>query len=378
MSPGGIQLVKERARSWVQQGITPTLAVLAARRGVIVLHEAFGVLQPGPDSPPIERDSLFPLASIAKVITATAVMILVEDGLVGLNRPVQEYLPEFAGEGKDAVMVHHLLTHTSGWRDDEVIAHEARKRGTVEIPPPEANQHPQIHERLVLRCDAPLSLAPGRELIYSSSGYLVLGEIIRRASGKHLGEFARERIFGPLGMNDSFFVVPPGVRHRIVHCAPDADAAPLVEDPAYLDRPHGGVGGYSTAADMAISCQMFLNHGTYGDVRVLGPASVAETTRNQIRGLSGQFKEEDLREASWGYGWSVKGHKKTRYEGSLDSPATFSHQGSGGVSVTVDPAYELVTIYFSVARGIMSPDYYRPQWSMDLFTNMVTAAVVDL
>jgi CubicO group peptidase (beta-lactamase class C family) len=318
------------------------------------------------------------MASLAKVITASAILLLAEDGRVGLNRPVQEYLPEYVGEGKDQVLVHHLLTHTSGWRGDAVAAHVARKQGTVAIPPPEPNQHPQLHEQLLLRYDAPLSQAPGREFSYSSATYLLLGEIIRRVSGQHLGDFARERIFEPLSMHDTGFAVPPAVRHRIVHHPPDGDMGPAVEDPAYLERPHGGVGGYSTAEDMAIFCQMFLNGGHYGDIRVLSPASVREMTRNQLAGVPGQFKEEELREASWGYGWRVKGNAKTRYEGSLDSPATYSHQGAGGVSVTVDPTYELVTIYFSVARGVMSPEYYRPVWAMDLFTNMVTAAVVEV
>jgi CubicO group peptidase (beta-lactamase class C family) len=310
--------------------------------------------------------------------TATAVMILLEDGLVGLSRPVQEYIPEFVGEGKDRVMIHHLLTHTSGWSDAEVTAHADRKRGAVEIPPPEPNQHPWIHERLSLRYDAPLTQPPGQELIYCSVAYLLLGEIVRRVSGKHLGDFARERIFGPLGMRDSFFVTPEAVRPRIVHHLPDSDMGPMFEDPTYLEAPHGGVGGYSTAADMAIFGQMFLDRGRSGDARVLSPASVSEMTRNQIPGIPGHFKEENLREASWGYGWRVKGDTKTGYEGSLSSPASYSHQGAGGVSITIDPTYDLVTVYFSVAQGIMSPDYYRPKWSMDLFTNMVTAAVIDV
>jgi CubicO group peptidase (beta-lactamase class C family) len=358
--------------------VTPTLVVLAARRGVIVLHEAFGVLRPGPGAPPTAPDSLFPLASLAKVITATAILILVEDGLVGLNRPVQDYLPEYVGEGKDAVMVHHLLTHTSGWRGDDVAAHVARKQGTVAIPPLEPTQHPQLHEQLVLRYDAPLSQPPGKVFMYSSATYLLLGEIVRRVSGQHLGDFVRERIFGPLGMLDSFFSVPEAVQHRIAHHPPESEMAQTVEDPGYLDRPHGGVGGHSTAGDMAIFCQMFLNHGSYGEARVLSPASVREMTRNQIPGVGGQFKEEDLPEACWGYGWRVKGNKKTRYEGALDSPASYSHQGAGGVSITVDPTYDLVTVYFSVAGGIMSPDHYRPVWAMDLFTDLVTAAVVEV
>jgi CubicO group peptidase (beta-lactamase class C family) len=72
-------------------------------------------------------------------------MILVEEGLVGLNRPLQEYIPEFAGEGKDAVKVHHLLTHTSGWEDEVVEVHIKERRGRAEIPPCPSTQHPAVH-----------------------------------------------------------------------------------------------------------------------------------------------------------------------------------------------------------------------------------------
>src|SRR5205809_729885 len=95
MSASRIRQAVSLAESWVAQGITPALVILAARRGVIVLHEAFGRLTPEPDSPPVQRDTIFPLASISKPIAATAAMILVEDGLLGLNRPVSDYVPEF-------------------------------------------------------------------------------------------------------------------------------------------------------------------------------------------------------------------------------------------------------------------------------------------
>src|SRR5438128_8658029 len=110
MSAQRVRHVAALAEGWVAEGVTPALVVLVARRGVIVLHEAFGRLTPDPDSPPLQRDSIYPLTSITKPITATAAMILMEEGLLGLSRPVSEYIPEFTGEGKDAVMVHHLVT----------------------------------------------------------------------------------------------------------------------------------------------------------------------------------------------------------------------------------------------------------------------------
>src|SRR5712692_465234 len=129
MSAQRVQHVARLAEGWVTQGITPALVVLVARRGVIVLHEAFGRLTPEPDSPPLQRDSIYPLTSIAKPITATAAMILAEEGLLGLDHPVSEYIPEFTGEGKDAIMIHHLLTHTSGIIAEDVERHAAKKLG---------------------------------------------------------------------------------------------------------------------------------------------------------------------------------------------------------------------------------------------------------
>lgn len=376
MLPAQIELTRQRLKQWSEEGVTPALVVLAARRGVIVLHEALGRLGPSEDSPPVQLDTLFPLASISKVITATAIMTLVEDGLLGLSRRVQEYVPQFVGEGKEQVMVHHLLTHTSGLRDTVVGAHAESKKDKVTIPLPEADQHPEIHEYLYLESDAPLSEPPGREMSYSNTGYLLLGEIIRRVSGKGFGHFVTERIFEPLGMHDSFFV-PTHARDRVVRRSADLPFAGFLDDPSYLERPAAWAGGYSTALDMAAFCQMFLNHGSYGQARILSPPSVSEMTRNQIPRVASKFKEDYEIEASRGYGWDVKGAKKPRYHGSLDSPLAFTHQGAGGTSIVVDPAYDLVTIYFSVARGVMTSARYSPEWSMDHFTNMVTAAVVD-
>ena len=121
MLPDRIERVKRLAEGWVADGHTPSLVVLAARRGVIFLHEAYGVLTPEEDSPPLQLDTIFPLGSLTKPITATAAMILVEDGLLGLNRPVVDYIPEICGEGTEEVLVHHLLSHTSGYNDEQVV-----------------------------------------------------------------------------------------------------------------------------------------------------------------------------------------------------------------------------------------------------------------
>ena len=91
--------------------------MLAARRGKIVFHEAYGPLTADVGSPPLQKDSIFSTGSLGKTTTSTAIMLLVEDGLLGLNRPIKEYLPEICGTGTDDIEVQHLLTHTSGFSD---------------------------------------------------------------------------------------------------------------------------------------------------------------------------------------------------------------------------------------------------------------------
>jgi CubicO group peptidase (beta-lactamase class C family) len=137
-----------------------------------------------------------------------------------------------------------------------------------------------------------------------------------------------------------------------------------------------GTGVYSTAPDVAIYAQMFLNRGAYGSARILSPAAVAEMTRNQIPGVSGGYGSQFFPEASWGLGWDVLGDKKARYEyGSLQSPRTFGHEGSGGVYLMVDPTYDLFWIYHSTVLELIGGEFKK--WGVDLFTNAVVAAVTD-
>jgi CubicO group peptidase (beta-lactamase class C family) len=385
MSAERIRRAVQVAERSVARGETRALVVLAARRGVIVLHEAFGRLTPDDDAPPLPPGAIYPIASITKPITATAVMILVEDGLIGLNRPVAEYVPEFVGEGKDRVMVHHLLTHTSGLLEEDVDRHVARKRGSVTVPAPEATQHPRVYEYLYLGYDAPLWKAPGEEMSYNNYGWELLGEVVRRVSGRSLADFARERILDPLGMKDTSYVPPETVWPRIVRRPRDAPFAigakalagffVGLEDPELRELPWACGGAYSTALDVAALGQMFLDRGRYGDARILSPASVAEMTRNQIPGISAQFHEEYFAEASVGYGWDVHGSKKALADASLLSPRAFGMGGLMGTKLWVDPDRDVVVVYFSAAAALRTPEIGVS--SKDLFVDAVIAAVEE-
>ncbi len=367
------------AEAWVAEGHTSGLVVLVARRGVVVTHEAFGRLSPETDAPALPRDALFPIASITKPITATAVMCLVEDGLVGLNRPVQEYVPEFVGAGKEHVTVRHLLTHTSGVEEAAVQQHGGQKLRPLSVSPAE-NQHPAIAEYLFLGYDAPLSQPPGVRMRYSNYAYELLGDIVRRVSGKALADFAAERIFRPLEMVDTYFVVPGPLQCRVARRRPAEQADPTAyagrfETREFEETPWAASGAFSTAMDMAVFGQLFLQRGTVGGVRVLGPATVAAMTTNQIPGVGLEFDDEHFAEASWGLGWSVHGSRNARRGGSLYSAQAFEHNGAGGTYLWVDPTYELVGVYFSLL--LTAAPGLNAAWHADLFSNVVTAAILD-
>ncbi|GAJ02784.1 unnamed protein product, partial [marine sediment metagenome] len=142
VSPERIRRIFTMLRDWVSDGTLPAVSVLVARRGTIFLQESFGTLGPDPNSPLVKPDTIFGIGSITKVFTATAIMLLVEDGLVGLNRKVQEYIPEFKGEGKEEVLVSHIVTHTSGMSDKEIRALEDKIWGKVDFPSLEPTEHP--------------------------------------------------------------------------------------------------------------------------------------------------------------------------------------------------------------------------------------------
>ncbi len=140
MNSDRLNLLADRAPEWCDGHRARSVVMLAARRGTIVFHEAYGPLTDEPGSSPLQKDSIFNLSSSTKPATATAAMTLVEDGLLGLNRPIKEYLPEICGEGVDDIEVQHLFTHTSGYSMEEVAANFPARLGEVgKLPGNEAN-----------------------------------------------------------------------------------------------------------------------------------------------------------------------------------------------------------------------------------------------
>jgi CubicO group peptidase (beta-lactamase class C family) len=397
LDPIRISRLRELGASWVKNGNTPSLCMLVARRGVIVLHEAFGVRRPDDTSPTLRLDSLFPIASATKAFTSTLVMKLVEDGLIGLNRPFIEYVPELDVPGSkwlEEARVADLLCHTSGLEDVTVegfIAQAARK--SPDLPGPGAGQPPGINRRIRLVAGVPLSRRPGTAMVYCNFGYELLGDIVRRISGQALWQFARDRLFEPLGMHDTSYILPAELRARRVYRGPGMPWVPPLPglhgggDAVDFDELDlGRTGITSTARDLAVFLQMLLNRGSYDGRRILSPATVAAMNRPQIDGslpriitwvdsATGKTMEVVNRGGDFGYGLFIMGSGNTmKMNGALASPRAFGHSGYGGSYTLADPEHDLVIVFLAVAPRLL---WNTPNADSDLFLNAVYGAIVD-
>ena len=375
-----IELIRQCGAQWAEQSTTQGLVLLVARHGVICLHEAWGALTYRNDSPSLNADSLFYCASLTKPVTATAVMILVEEGLVALTRPVNFYIPELSGEGTDEILVQHLLTHTAGYDgeniDDALTAWLDEHRTFPDCP---ATQHPHLHRRLHALYPQSVAHPPGTLMSYCNVGYDLLGEIVRRVSGVSYPDFVAERIFEPLGIPECGFGLTPEQRVRFAERDADNPAIPLFGDrenyARFVEIPYPMGGLIATARDYASLAQMFLNGGTYDSQRILGRTSVAQMTRNQIPGVPADFFGMHP-EADWGFGFGIVSSDRWRmFDGNLPPNGGFGHSGAGGLAFWVDPVNDLIALYFSVCDIDADDDTHF--WEFDLFQNLVTAAVAD-
>ena len=377
LDPRRVQRARDLLHAHVDGGHTPTLVALVARRGVMVVKEAIGTR--GPGLGPVELDSMFMVASTSKPVTATLVMMLAEDGLLGINRPAADYLPELAAGDNARVLVHHLLTHTSGFADDALAELTSERDNKGELTPVPEGVHPWVHRDLSTRWDAPRSKDVGREMIYADHNYNLLGEIVRRVSGQPIDAFARHRLFEPIGMNGSAYVLGEHHRDRLVHRAPDLPCGSPTdgfEHPEYATYDSGADGLKTSAPDLAIFGQMFLNGGVYHGARVLSQAAVTAMTRNQIPGIPTEFGGWHA-EAGYGYGWFVDTpHRWAYFHGSLQPLGTVSHPGAGGTSFWIDPVNEIIGVVLEVLTAV-SEQGGPASHIFDCFENVVYSAIEE-
>ena len=322
-------LLDEETRS----GRVLAASVLVARRGIIVLHGAWGKISPEPGSRPAQADTVYLVASITKPVTATALMLLVERGLVSLSDPVQKYLPEFTGPDREKVLVRHLLTHTSGLPD--MLPNNVALR----------RAHAPLAEFVRHAMTTPLLFAPGSAFSYQSMGVLLAAEIVERLTRTRLRDFEKTALFAPLGMKSTSL----GLGDRPIGDTAWCQGSPSHEEnpqdqsrygansPYWRDMGHPWGGMHSTTTDTAVLLQTFLNGGVYDGVRILSPATVEAMISDQNLGLA----------APWGLGWAFGRSQVWNYFGDLAPNRTFGHVGATGTVAWADPDHDLLCVVFT-------------------------------
>ena len=310
----------------------PGAVVLVGRGDGIAYLKAYGNRALVPAAEPMTLDTIFDLASLTKVVaTTTSVMILIEEGRLRLNDAVAAFIPGFDRYGKGQITIRHLLTHTSGLRPD------------IDLADPWSGYETAIARAVE---EVPVS-PPGERFVYSDINFFLLGDVVARVSGMGLDRFSRERIFAPLGMEDTTFNPPVSWRPRIAPtepcagpgCPPGEMLRGVVHDPT-ARRMGGGAGHaglFSDAADLSRFCRMLIHGGRLGSVRILSPLGVARMTSPAT--------PPALRDVR-ALGWDLDSRFSSN-SGDLLPVGSFGHTGFTGTSIWMDPLTGAYVVFLS-------------------------------
>ncbi len=357
---------------WIAEGAVTGASVTVRHRGEEIATHAAGEARPGK---PVNDRTLFGLASVSKPVTAGVVMTLVDDGELSLEEPVARFVPEFAApsaEGNPAweasrglITVRHVLAHLSGLPED--------------LPPRtlRARDMPSLSDLTDSLIALPLQFEPGTELRYSNAGYALLGRLIERVTGRDIWDFARERLLGPMGLNDIVARPGPEDTDRIATVADASHGGTDYEayNSAYwrnLAIPWGGL--FGTTAAVAAFAERFL---TPESLPISSAARKLMTT-DQAEGVAGGLTSLRLvwRPAFWGLGWEVKGAKRRHWTGDYTSPATWCHWGAAGTLAWCDPESAItVAVFGNRITYNLWPFQPYARWSR--LSNAIVAALED-
>lgn len=349
----------------LETGHAPGLVGLVAR-GNDVHVTALG--RTAVDGPPMQRDSIFRIASMSKPVTAAATLLLIADGKLKLDEPVDRLLPELADRrvlrsldgpvddtvpANRAITVEDLLTFRLGIGlileppGTYPVQKQIAELGIVGFGPPDPHMPHGNDEWMRRLATLPLFAQPGERWMYTT-GSNILGVLIARASGQSFGDFLAERIFHPLGMRDTGFYVPSDKQDRLVTAYRPKDGSLEVwDDPATggWSRPpafeQGDGGLVSTADDYLVFARMLLAGGAHGGRQLLPADAVKAMTTNHLTPEQRQDGLVILQEGQgWGYGLSV-----AVAETPSGAPAgTIGWSGGFGSRWQSDPARDLTTI----------------------------------
>ena len=374
----------------IEAGELPGAVIAIARHGRLVLHEAVGHL--GPDRRiPMPRDALFAIASMTKPVTGVAGLLLLEQGRLGLGDPVERFLPQLgnrrvavlddrvrAGKGpietvpaERSITMLDLFRHTSG------LTYGGRGTTAVHaLYPASSNAAGASLDGagfLDQLAAAPLLYQPGTVWDYGLS-IDVIGQVVEALSGQTLGRFLEQHLFGPLGMADTSFQVPPDKVQRLARPLPhdpETGAPQTVPDRAQALRFECGGGGLaSTALDYLRFAQMLLGGGVLGDTRILGRKTVqAMRTDRMTPDIDNRIPALDPNSEGYGFGLSVA--VRTQPGTLLGSLGEFYWNGAYGTLWWADPVEDLAVVFMCQVPGEQRRRYRT------LINALVYQALVD-
>lgn len=390
MSEERLARIDAMCREAVDESQIPGVVALVARKGKIVYYKAFG-MSDNESGRVLKRDDIFRIASQTKAITATAVMMLWEEGKFRLDDPISKYIPEFKDArvldtlfedetygttpAKNPITIRHLLSHTSGIGYGVIDRDERFKKiykdaGVTDLF---TTENITIEESVKKLAKLPLHHNPGEKFTYSE-GLDVLGYFIEIMSGMPLDEFFRTRIFDPLGMDDTWFYLPESKQNRLVSIQKKTDDhwtryPTTFYDPDYPVKGaktffSGGAGLSSTAKDYATFLQMYLNNGELNGVRILSRTTVRVILANQIGDIWGDS------DAYFGLAFRVI-TQKGQDMGGQGSKGTFEWGGYFNTQYFADPKEEIIGIIMKQTQGAESD---QTGWK---FRELVEQAVDD-
>ncbi|MER6266237.1 serine hydrolase domain-containing protein [Streptomyces sp900105755] len=334
-------------------------------------------------SAPMARDSVFRIASVTKPITAAALLMLVDEGRIGLGDPVADWLPELAKPmvvrtptspvddvvpAVRQITVEDLLSFRAGWGlPDDFTLPAAQALFRVQDHGIPFREWPDPDTWLGLLAQVPMLHQPGEAWLYGTASALQ-GILVARVSGRTLPDFLAERIFEPLGMRDTAFEVPASKRHRFTAAyAPAADGTLRLTDTpdgAYSSLPRfpsGGGGLVSTADDWLAFARLLLNAGAAPDGRrLLTATSVSRMTTNHLTAAQRERAALFLEGQGWGYGGSVDVAPAEPWS----VPGRYGWVGGTGTTAHLVPATGTVTVLLTqtAMTGPTTTSFMRDFW----------------
>jgi len=356
--------------------------VLLARHGRLVSLKTYGRknLSTGEAIAP---DTIFRIASMSKMVTGVALMILFEENKFNLDDPVAKFIPEFAHlkvyAGKDAAGRPKLVDPVHPPTMRELMSHSAGfGYGSTDDPADQilAAQKPysapDLHEFVRRVAKAPLIYQPGTTWRYSAQAD-ISGYIVEKLSGMRFGEFLEKRLFGPLGMKDSAFYVPPEKLSRLAPAysgdpktgkffevkTPNPIALPNIAPTSAPGLESGGGGLFSTVVDYARFAQMLDNRGELDGVRILSPATIEMMGTNMLpaRALEAGIMRPPVHfDSNIGFGLDAQVMLNPRAAGSLAGKDTMSWHGAYAGWVWIDRANDIICVGMAQRLGAY-PDY---------------------